>query len=190
MLKVSVEIVPDVARKFVVVTDTEDKLVITPLEEVRLIIVPEVARRFVPVAEVKDKLVIVPLVELSVVIVPFAAASVLNVPLFAVSDTPVALANPRFVANKFVLVVLTPVALTQVKPVTPSVSTARLVKAAFVANKFVLVEFTETTSPSSAFQRCVASPKEKARSAAGSKFEFTKPVTAKFVVVPLVIVVF
>ena len=160
VLNVRVEMVPEVASKFVVVTETEDKLVIVPLEEVRLMIVPDVARKFVPVAEVNDKLVIEPFVLVRLVIDPLAAAKVLNVPLLLVSETPVAFVKPKLPANKFVEVVFTPVAFTQVREVTPRVSTARFVSAAFVAERFVVVTLRAVTSPRAAFQRLVRVPSE------------------------------
>jgi hypothetical protein len=159
VLKVKVVMVPLVAKKFVVVTETEDKLVIVPFELVRLTMVPLVARKFVPVAEVKESEVIVPFVELRFVIVPLAEAKVLIVPEFAIKESPVAFVKPKLVAKRFVEVVLVPVALTQVRPVTPKVSTARLVKEALVANKLVEVTEVLVTFPRTAFQRLVFVPR-------------------------------
>lgn len=101
--------------------------------------------------------------------------AVANVPIFAVRETPLAVVNPseetnwevpvlfpnkRLVANRLVEVVLVPVAFTQVRPVTPKVSTVRLAKEAFVAYRFVVVAFVEVTLPRTAFQRLVALPSE------------------------------
>jgi hypothetical protein len=88
---------------------------------------------------------------------------------------PVALANRKFVI----------VPEEALKVVTPSVSMK-----AFVAERFVVVTLRAVTSPRAAFQRLVRVPSENVRSAAGMRLELTRPVTAKLVVVPLLIVVF
>ena len=89
--------------------------------------------------------------------------------------TPVALANRKLVI----------VPLEALNVVTPRVSMK-----AEEAKRFVVVTEVEVTFPRYAFQRWVASPSVKARSAAGRRFELIRPVMAKLVVVPFVIVVF
>ncbi len=186
MLKVKVVMVPLVARRFVVVTETAESEVIVPLELVRATIVPEVARKLVPVAEVNESEVIVPFVEVKVVMVPLAEASVLIVPELAIKELPVADVKPKLVAKRLVEVVLVPVAFTQVRPVTPKVSTLRFVKEALVAKRLVEVTDVDVTFPRFAFQRFVALPSENVRSEAGMRFEDTKLETARKLVVAFV----
>ena len=235
-------------------------------EEVTVFALKVLAFKEEPVAFVKLKVAIVPEVEVRVVIEPLMAVRVLMEAMFEVSESPVAEVKPKFEANKFVEVVLVPVAFTHVmfvrlrgavrmrfaivavvalkivevdwakeafgankfviveellvrfvtepfealkfvtKRLTPvalakrkfvmvpeealKVVTPRVSMLAFVAKRFVVVTEVEVTFPRYAFQRWVESPKVKARSAAGRRFELTSPVMAKLVLVPFVIVVF
>lgn len=107
------------------------------------------------------------------------------VAVVAAKTVEVAKENEAFVEERFVVVTELAVSV-----VTPSVVIVPLVAERLVVKVFVEVELVLVTLPSWAFQRLVALPREKPRSASGTRFEFTKPVTAKFVVVPLVSVVF
>jgi hypothetical protein len=141
------------------------KFVMVAVVAVRLAIVEEVK-----VAEGENRFVTVPEVEVKLLMVPASARKFVTKRL-----VPVALANRKFVM----------VPEEALKVVTPSVSMKAL-----VADKFVVVTLLAVTSPNAAFQRLVSVPRVKARSAAGTRSEFTKFVTAKLVVVPFVIVVF
>jgi hypothetical protein len=141
------------------------KFVMVAVVAVRLAIVEEVK-----VAEGENRFVTVPEVEVKLLMVPASARKFVTKRL-----VPVALANRKFVM----------VPEEALKVVTPSVSMKAL-----VADKFVVVTLLAVTSPNAAFQRFVSVPRVKARSAAGTRSEFTKFVTAKLVVVPFVIVVF
>ena len=141
----------------------------------RFAIVAVVALKIVEVDWAKDafganRLVIVEEFEVRFVMEPVPAFRFVTKRL-----TPVAFANRKFVI----------VPEEALNVVTPRVSMKAL-----VAKRFVVVTEVEVTLPRYAFQRWVASPRVKARSAAGRRFELIAPVMAKFVVVPFVIVVF
>lgn len=70
---------------------------------------------------------------------------ILIVPEAEVILVPIAPPNPRFVANRFVLVVFVPVAFVQVIFVGFKEETMRFVKVPFVEKKFVLVAFVLVT---------------------------------------------
>lgn len=145
------------------------------LPSTKFVMVAVVAVRFatvelVKVAEGEKRFVMVPLVEEKLLMVPVAAV--------------------KFVTNKLVPVAFANKKLVMVPLDAENVVTPRVLIKALVALRFVVVTFVLVTLPRDAFQRLLAVPSENARSAAGTRFEFTKFVTAKFVVVPFVMMVF
>ena len=96
----------------------------------------------------------------------------------------------KFVTNKFTPVAFAKRKFVMVPEEALKVVTPRVSMLALVAKRFVVVTEVEVTLPRYAFQRWVASPKVKARSAIGSRLELMRPVIAKFVAVAFVIVVF
>ncbi len=208
--------VPEVEVRVVIEPFTEVRVLMVAMFEVKespvAFVKPKVvAKRFVEV-------VLVPVAFTQVILVrlrgeprtKFVMVAVVAVRFAIEEDVNVAAGEKRFVmveellvkllidpvpALKFVTKRLVPVALANrkfvivpeeaLKVVTPRVSTKAL-----VAKRLVVVTEVEVTFPRFAFQRLVAFPRENVRSAAGTRSELTAPVTAKLVVVPLLIVVF
>ena len=214
--KLKVVIVPEVEVSVVIEPFTEVRVLMVAMFEVKespvAFVKPKVvAKRLVEV-------VLVPVAFTQVILVrlsgeprtKFVMVAVVAVRFAIEEDVNVAAGEKRFVmveellvkllidpvpALKFVTKRLVPVALANrkfvivpeeaLKVVTPRVSTKAL-----VAKRLVVVTEVEVTFPRFAFQRLVAFPRENVRSAAGTRSELTAPVTAKLVVVPLLIVVF
>ncbi len=211
-----VAMVPEVEVSVVIEPFTEVRVLMVAMFEVSespvAFVKPKVvAKRFVEV-------VLVPVAFTQVILVrlsgeprtKFVMVAVVAVRFTIEEDVNVAAGEKRFViveellvkllidpvpALKFVTKRLVPVALANrkfvivpeeaLKVVTPRVSTKAL-----VAKRLVVVTEVLVTFPRFAFQRLVAFPSENARSAAGMRLELTAPVTAKLVVVPLLMVVF
>lgn len=174
-VKLRVAIVPEVELKVVIVPLSDTKLSSTLNSAYRLVLVV-----FVPVAFVQ----VIFVTERGPVSTRFAIVAVVALIVEAPSEFVTIASVFKFemvelVASRFAIVPVVAVRVAAVMSVALSVETPRFVITPNVANKLVVVTLVAVTDPSSAFQRCVLSPKENARSVVGMRFDDTVPETVR-----------